>query len=404
MLLVTLPTEHTAGPPPSPVAPMHSPLGRKNWKYRIRRWIPKPPNWISTAFDKKIKLLRWIFTPSNWIFKRSVWAFITLIVVAGLSFIPLRLYRLEDPVRLASTEDLNDTNYVVLFGDISRFNWGDTEKVSVQWSLWASGGYKRNPEIYKYDVVDRAVDVYINNASQPIFSYDPALLPTYAAPGSGDAFPANLYSFKVEHDTFTCAPRHDVPNDCYFFSAFAFIIEKATNDSVPTAFGVDNSGSNDFAAQSYGQASRNHFSHIISGEQTTGEVESVTMDFLITRSKRAKALTYFMLVVNWLLTVGAMVTTALTFSRRGKLKDGIALVPLMLILTIPTIRNFYPGAPPLGIFLDFVGLFPQMLSVAMCIVVALIGIALKRPKDKSINEEVRLGDEPEDLQHPPRFP
>lgn len=75
------------------------------------------------------------------------------------------------------------------------------------------------------------------------------------------------------------------------------------------------------------------------------------MEFLITRSKRAKALTYFMLTINWLLTLSSMVTTAFVFSRRGKLKDSIAVLPLMLILTIPTIRSFYPGAPPFGIFL-----------------------------------------------------
>ena len=178
MLPVILLTAHTAepmdDPSTSPVDPMYPPPGRKNWKYYIRRWTPKPPNWIPKLSNKTFKPLYWISKP-------SVWVFIALVAVTGLSFIPLALSRLDDPVVLGATEDLNGTNYVgltmqlvgglrmvdipqvVLFGDISNFNWGDAEKVSVQWSLWARGGYKRDPETpADYDLVDRAVDVYLN--------------------------------------------------------------------------------------------------------------------------------------------------------------------------------------------------------------------------------------------------
>lgn len=45
-----------------------------------------------------------------------------------------------------------------------------------------------------------------------------------------------------------------------------------------------------------------------------------------------------------------------------------------------------------------------MLSVAICIIAVLVGIALRRRRGKTINEEVRLDGELEDLQHPLRLP
>ena len=40
------------------------------------------------------------------------------------------------------------------------------------------------------------------------------------------------------------------------------------------------------------------------------------------------------------MTLCSMITTSIIFNREGEVKDGVALLPITVILTIPTIRVF----------------------------------------------------------------
>ena len=95
----------------------------------------------------------------------------------------------------------------------------------------------------------------------------------------------------------------------------------------------------------------NQFTYNGKGGPTTVTVESYMMFPTFERSRRGQALIYFMFSINWIMTLCSIITTSVIFNREGQVKDGVALLPITVILAIPAIRNLYPGAPPFGIYL-----------------------------------------------------
>jgi hypothetical protein len=133
-----------------------------------------------------------------------------------------------------------------------------------------------------------------------------------------------------------------------------FVIETNTNASIPIVFfGLMNSGAGDFSVASVpdGSPSINWFTYDGKGGPTTVGVGSYVMYPVIRRSRRGKALTYFMFSINWIMTLCSMITTSVIVNREGQVKEGVALLPITVILAIPTIRDLYPGSPPFGIYL-----------------------------------------------------
>ena len=89
---------------------------------------------------------------------------------------------------------LNVILQVAILGQVTRFDWLDTHKLFVMWSILRLGEYELE-DSDDYVPPDRAVDVYLNewvkiwllylevtqrrnsSASTPAFSYDPTRLP-----------------------------------------------------------------------------------------------------------------------------------------------------------------------------------------------------------------------------------
>ncbi|KAF9777653.1 hypothetical protein BJ322DRAFT_568509 [Thelephora terrestris] len=217
-----------------------------------------------------------------------------------------------------------------------------------------------------------ALDVYICN---PMFSYDPANIP--GPRGNWMPILNEFVTFTTEHKIDFGEPEYKAPNDWYSFTVFTFVIERDTNISAPiyapiTYFGLANSGAGDFSVKSEPDGVPS--SSLFTPDVSPGPgilVDSYTLYPTIRRSKRGKALTFFMFATNWMMALCSMITTSIIFDRGSEVKDGVALLPITVILVIPAIRNLYPGAPPFGIFLDVVGFFPQMFIVAVCTVMVL---------------------------------
>ena len=58
-----------------------------------------------------------------------------------------------------------------------------------------------------------------------------------------------------------------------------------------------------------------------------------------------------MFTINWVLTFCSVAIALVVLRRRGEVKDGVAFLPVTVILSIPTIRSLYVGSPPFGISL-----------------------------------------------------
>lgn len=164
--------------------------------------------------------------------------------------------------------------------------------------------------------------------------------------------PGSLISFTMEHNIETSS-LYLAPDDRHNFSVFVFAIERATNISVPITVDFYISDTGEFTTVAgitsditvpYG------FLHDAGDRPTT--VESQVIDCWVARSVSARALTYSMFAINWMLVICSIITTSVTFNRQGGEGDvGISLLPVTIILTIPVIRGLYVGSPPFGIHL-----------------------------------------------------
>ena len=112
---------------------------------------------------------------------------------------------------------------------------------------------------------------------------------------------------------------------------------------------------------------------------------SSVVNILLEKSQFAWALTICMFIINWALTIGSVyITLVVVFRKEGK-SDAILLLPITIILTIPTLRNLYVGSPPFGVLIgksralrsqtpvrvltllsDMFDFFLQMVIVAVC--------------------------------------
>ena len=166
-------------------------------------------------------------------------------------------------------------------------------------------------------------------------------LPSLSSPG--------LVSFDMEHKLLT-GNQYSTPWDKYTFTAFAFVVERATNKSIPiTIFAVGDSAPGDFTTTSVEVQATSNFTYDTNNGPIATEVESHTMSAKVMSSNRAMALTLFMFLINWAFALCSVYITGVVYDREGNVKDGVALLPLTVITAIPTIRGLYPSSPPLGI-------------------------------------------------------
>ena len=138
----------------------------------------------------------------------------------------------------------------------------------------------------------------------------------------------------------------------YKFATFAFVIDKATNTSIPiTTFAIVDSGPRDFDMKSTGVLAHNNFTYNAAGGPATVEVESHIMLGTITHSLHAAALIFLMFLLCWGLCLWSVYIAWIVSRWKLEAKDGIAFLPITLIFSVPTIRSLYIGSVPFGIFL-----------------------------------------------------
>ncbi|KAF9785344.1 hypothetical protein BJ322DRAFT_826777 [Thelephora terrestris] len=355
--------------------------------------IPTDPEGIPTdpeGFSKYQKQFRRL--ARRWISRTSVRMFIALIIVGVLSFCPALLSNSGPADKMdysglkSNTLGPDVTDGMYMTGTIFGFGWSGTQKLSVLWYTL------RSPLFPPEDVPSNdthtwnAAYIYINKVSDPVFYYAPVNT-TYYDPQGGEDSGTYIPPFNTELDVLY-SDQYYFPEDECDFGAMIFVLDKATNNSVPIIhLSVESSGPGDYSTEST-------FSNVSlkivndAGSSPTAEwVQAFYIDVNIIRSLRARAITYSMFMINWILTFCSIITTSVMFNRRGEVKDSVALVPITVILTIPAIRSLYVGSPPYGVYLDVVGFFPQMLTVVACTVVVLSGFAIKSRRGGSISHE-----------------
>jgi len=206
-------------------------------------------------------------------------------------------------------------------------------------------------------------------------------------------------AFTADHAT-DIFKTDTVPFEAYSLAVSVFVVEKATNSSIPIVkFAVGDSPDNFFVSSTEDrEVLMSPFIYDPGTGPTEISAQSSVIDILVKKSQFAQALTICMFIINWALTVGSVyITLVVTFRKEGG-SDAILLLPVTIILTIPTLRNLYVGSPPFGVLIgksralrsqipvrvltllsDTFGFFLQMVIVAVCSMVLVYYAAILKP-------------------------
>jgi hypothetical protein len=141
------------------------------------------------------------------------------------------------------------------------------------------------------------------------------------------------------------------PFDGYSLSISAFVIERETGNPVPIVKLTAGQAPDNFDISSFETWTMSTYTFDSGAGQTTMEVLSRVVYIEAKRSRFAQALTLCLFLVNWALSVSSIYIVLLVISGTEGARDAVLVLPVTIVLTIPTIRNLYPGSLQLGIFI-----------------------------------------------------
>jgi len=145
--------------------------------------------------------------------------------------------------------------------------------------------------------------------------------------------------------------RDMVPFETYSLTALVFVIEKATNNSLPVITFEAGEGTSGFDISSFDIQKKSSWTYDPGTGPTTVVAEASLIEITVRRSQLAQAFTVCLLIINSALTVGSAYVTLLAVVRREAVNDTVLLLPVTVVLTIPALRSLYVGSPPFGIYL-----------------------------------------------------
>jgi hypothetical protein len=93
----------------------------------------------------------------------------------------------------------------------------------------------------------------------------------------------------------------------------------------------------------------------------------VDIDMHVSRALTAVAFSYFIMTIQWALTVGVISLTYLVLTGRRKVEFGLLGYFGGLLFAFPALRNSQPGTPPIGTFGDFLSFFWVEVILALCL-------------------------------------
>jgi hypothetical protein len=133
------------------------------------------------------------------------------------------------------------------------------------------------------------------------------------------------------------------PYDDYVLDVEAHVIDPATNQSLPILKLSAADPTNNFYAY-------NQFDWDTEITFNGARVPSRHFTMRVKRSLLSKIFTIILLIVNWLLALGCLRITLESMVGHQELGEGVLLLPITVILTIPALRQLYVGSPPFGMY------------------------------------------------------
>jgi len=162
----------------------------------------------------------------------------------------------------------------------------------------------------------------------------------------------------MDHDLETSS-WDAVPFDAYSHRAMVFVIEKATNKSLPIFTSTTGEGVSGFVTRSAEEQTETSWTHNSETGSITATLGASLIAITVERSLLSQAFTVCLLFTNSALAIGSAYVTLLAVVRREAVNDTVIFFPVTVVLTIPALRSLYPSSPPFGIYL---GRSPELRS------------------------------------------
>lgn len=131
----------------------------------------------------------------------------------------------------------------------------------------------------------------------------------------------------------------------------AFVIDKATSKSVHTTRFAAADPLTNFVTFSRDTETTNKFRYDRWNRSVTGDIEPRTPVFTISRSILVPVSLICMLFMNWALTVGTLHITLVVLVREMRVNDVVLVLPIAVVVTVPTLRALFVGRSPFSILL-----------------------------------------------------
>ena len=137
----------------------------------------------------------------------------------------------------------------------------------------------------------------------------------------------NLNVFDVDHSIDSYSD-HMTPFDTFDLTALAFVIERATNRSVPIIAFAAGETPNGFTVSSVKMQTKIEYTYDPGTGPLTVEVDSSLVTISGKRTQFAQAFTMCLLVINWALTIGSTYITLLVVVRTDEKMNDVVLLLL----------------------------------------------------------------------------
>ncbi|EKM49539.1 uncharacterized protein PHACADRAFT_265076 [Phanerochaete carnosa HHB-10118-sp] len=298
---------------------------------------------------------------------------ISLFFIGSLSF---AFIGAEDaPVFRDTLDSLADQNPgLVLIADNVDVDI-DEPSVTLRWSVVACGrnltlpGSEGTHGDSLCGIPNIPIDIYLDGAEKPEFSFNPAQLPFTSSNGHRLGI-QNIVQFDGDHALDVHEARL-YPFDTYQLATTLRAVAPDTSETIPIVRLLTITDTSSFIVSPSDSASY----VVLSG--STDQLPSRDLELSIVRPGEARFFALMLFGVNWMLAHSTVAYTALAWKTEGIVNVLTYLaLSLATLVAIPGVRSVMPDAPGYdGVLIDQIGFFAQMLLTGISTVVLLATLA-----------------------------
>ncbi|KAI0829623.1 hypothetical protein BC628DRAFT_1416671 [Trametes gibbosa] len=257
-----------------------------------------------------------------------------------------------------------------------------SRQAQVSWLILGCGSFAETVGTYKSKYCGRlntAVDLYFDGSSIPNASYDPETSLLHLVDSNGFFYVQATSEGQTDHLLEVTAwygqdQQYAYPFDHYFLDTYFQALDPSTNETVPALFVRIADATNNFEPELV------HNENVRTVKPIVGNATSALgVQYVFYRTVLSQLFVMVLFIVNWLLTA-VVVYIAVSAYDGMPLSEGVLILPLSVILTIPALRALWIGAPAFGLLLDSCGTFLQMVIVSLASIYLVVNVGLRRPK------------------------